>query len=138
MKEKLQNFFMGRNGADSLSRFTLTVSMVFIVVSLCTRNILNGVLSNVFWTLALITIIYSYWRTLSRNVYKRSAENDRYIAATSGIRTFFRNEDTKFKQRKSFKFFKCPSCKTMLRVPRGKGKIQITCKKCGNRFTGKT
>ena len=138
MKQRLINFFSGRNGTDSISKTTLWVSILFLIVSIATAGVLNGILSTVFWLLALILIIYGYWRILSRNIYKRRAENDRFIAVTSGIRSFFRGIKVRVVQGRQYKFFKCPSCKTVLRVPRGKGRVQITCKKCGNRFSGKT
>ena len=138
MKQRLINFFSGRNGTDSISKSALWVSILFLIVSIATTRVLDGILSTVFWVFALILIVYSYWRILSRNVYKRRAENDRFIAATSGIRSFFSGIKIRTVQGRQYKFFKCPLCKTVLRVPRGKGKVQITCKKCGNRFSGKT
>ncbi|MGM9521738.1 MAG: hypothetical protein ACI3VB_04590 [Oscillospiraceae bacterium] len=138
MKQKLRNFFMGRNGMDSIAKLTLWISMLFLIASMFTTKVLEGALSSALWAAGLVLIIYTYWRMFSKNIYKRSAENDRYIAATGGIRAFFRNLRVRISQRKNYRFFKCPSCHAMLRVPRGKGKIQITCKKCGNRFSGKT
>ena len=138
MKQKLINFFSGRNGADTISKTVLWVAVLSVVVSWLTAGVANGIISAIFWLLALVMIIYSYWRILSRNIYKRRAENDRFLAATEGIRSRFRGLKILMTQSTEYKFFKCPSCGTVLRVPRGKGKVQITCKKCGDRFSGKT
>ena len=138
MKQKLINFFSGRNGADTISKTVLWVAVLSVVVSWLNAGVANGIISAIFWLLALVMIIYSYWRILSRNIYKRKAENDRFLAATEGIRSRFRGLKIRMTQSKEYKFFKCPSCGTVLRVPRGKGKVQITCKKCGDRFSGKT
>lgn len=138
MKEKLRRFFAGRYGGDSLSKFTIIAALVLLIVSQFTYNVLNGVLSSVLWILSLAAIIYTYWRMLSRNVYKRSEENRKYLKLTRGIRNACSMRLQRFRQRKDFRFYKCPSCRAMLRVPKNKGKIQITCRKCGTRFIRKT
>ena len=138
MKQKLINFFSGRNGIDTIGKTVLWTAIALVLISWITSGLLGGIISNVLWVLALALIVYGYWRMFSRNIYKRRAENDRFLASTSGIRSFFRGIKLRITQGRKFKFFKCPSCGTVLRVPRGKGRIQITCKRCGNRFSGKT
>lgn len=129
----LYNFFRGRNGVDQLAMAAWVASLVFLLLSL-----FGGAVGVLFNFLTLAAMVYAWFRALSRNVGKRSQENARYLSATAGIRRKLRNLKTRFAQRKDFKFFTCPTCHTLLRVPRGKGKIQITCRKCGNRFSGKT
>ena len=129
----LFNFFRGRNGFDQLARAAWVAALVFLLLSL-----LGGTVGAVFNLLTLAAMLYAWFRILSRNVGRRSQENARYLSATAGIRRKCGNLKTRFTQRKDFKFFTCPTCHTLLRVPRGKGKIQITCRKCGNRFSGKT
>ena len=138
MKQKLINFFSGRNGIDTIGKTVLWTAIALVLISWITSGLLGGIISNVLWVLALALIVYGYWRMFSRNIYKRRAENDRFLASTRGIRSFFRGIKLRITQGRKFKFFKCPSCGTVLRVPRGKGRIQITCKRCGNRFSGKT
>lgn len=129
----LYNFFQGRNGFDPIAKLTVWLSLAFAVLSL-----FGGVVGLIFDTVSIVLMVYTWWRVLSRNVYKRQAEVRRYFDRTAGIRQMFRNLKTRIVQGREYKFFTCPTCHTMLRVPRGKGKIQITCRKCGNRFSGKT
>ncbi len=129
----LYNFFQGRNGFDNLARFTWILTIVFLLLSF-----FGGIFGFIMQTLALLLLVYTWWRVCSRNVYKRSQENSRYLTRTAGIRMKFRDLKTRYAQRREYKFFTCPTCHTLLRVPKGKGKITITCRKCGNRFSGKT
>ena len=78
------------------------------------------------------------FRFLSRNIAKRRAENDRFLMFWGPFKQKVRRSIQKFRDRKNYKFFHCPACRNVLRVPRGKGKIQITCPKCGERFIRKT
>ena len=78
------------------------------------------------------------FRIFSRNVYKRRQENQKYLRMTSGVRGYFRGLRERWSQRKDYKFYRCPSCHTLLRVPRGKGKIKLVCRKCGTSFIKKT
>ena len=138
MKQRLINFFSGRNGADTLAKTALWTAIALLFISWITSGLLGGIPSLILWLLALAVMIYGYWRVMSRNIYRRRAENERFLASTNGIRSWFRGIKIRITQGRQYKFFKCPSCRTVLRVPRGKGKVQITCKKCGNRFSGKT
>ena len=75
---------------------------------------------------------------LSRNIPKRQAENARFMDLKYRLFSKLRLQREKWTQRDEYKFFHCPSCRTVLRVPRGRGKIMIVCKKCGTRFEGKS
>ncbi len=134
MRQKLIRFFAGRNGMDNLSILTAVLSLLLLAAASACR----GVASLVLWGLSLAALAYGYFRILSKNVAKRMRENNWYLQKTQGIRNALRSRIERFSQRKTYKFYKCPSCKTLLRVPRGKGKIQITCRRCGNRFAKKT
>jgi len=131
MKEKLMRFMTGRYGMDHLSRFLSYVSLALIVLNLFFRT-------TVLWILAIAALVWTYVRILSRNHEKRRRENERYLQMkyklTGGVRDWIDRQ----KQRRDYVFFRCPDCHAMLRVPRGKGKIRITCRKCGNAFERKT
>ena len=86
----------------------------------------------------LALLVYIYFRMFSRNITKRREENGKYIRLRYRIDAAYRVRRERWVQRKDYKFFTCPSCRTTLRVPRGKGQIRIVCRKCGNTFTGKT
>ena len=76
-------------------------------------------------------MVYAYFRILSKKVYKRTQENKKYLGAINMTKT-------RWKQRKTHKFYRCPKCKTWLRVPKGRGKITITCVKCSTKFDKRT
>lgn len=129
-RDKLTRFMYGRYGADQLNRFLMGIVLVFLVISLFIRH-------QAFYWITVIGIAVSYFRMFSKNIRKRSQENNRYLNATAGIRRSF----AKMKSRSSDKshcYFKCPSCRQTVRVPKGKGKICITCPKCGGEFVKKT
>jgi uncharacterized paraquat-inducible protein A len=74
----------------------------------------------------------------SRNFYKRQAENQWYLEHTEGLRRKFHLMRDQFQQRRDYKFFSCPNCKTTVRVPKGKGTLNITCPRCREKFTRKS
>ena len=131
MKEKLRQFMAGRYGADRLSRALTFLALAFIVLNLFFR-------SRVLWVLGIAALACAYFRMFSRNFEKRRRENERYLQLEYKLTSGVRNWLDRRKQRREYVFFRCPSCRAMLRVPRGKGKIRITCRKCGAAFEKKT
>lgn len=128
MKEKIRNFFVGRNGVDDLSNLALWGAVIVMIINIFVSvGWLNTVLSILSWG----GLIYGYFRILSKNVAKRRAENWAFVSWKDKIRQ-------RWQQRKTHKFYNCPKCRTTLRVPKGKGKISITCRKCGEKFIRKT
>ncbi len=136
MREKLAKFMSGRYGPDALFRFQIGAALVLELVSLFLRR--SSGVCHLLNDIALVLMIWAVWRALSRNVQKRYLENLRFLELFGRARRQSRMNKEKFSQRKDYKFFVCPNCKTNLRVPKGKGDIYITCAKCGNRFRGKT
>lgn len=128
MKYKLQAFMMGRNGLDQLSKVIAWASLICMLVS-CFISV--EWLRSLLYGVALAALIYSYFRMFSKNLAKRQAENAKFVNRWSFTKS-------KFQQRKTHRFYRCPSCKTQLRVPKGMGKINITCRSCGQRFIKKT
>jgi hypothetical protein len=88
--------------------------------------------------LIVILLGITYYRMLSRDLVRRSDENYKYLRAKDKMLVHFRLIKERWIQRKEYKFFICPACKATLRVPKGRGKVKIVCRKCGNSFTGKT
>lgn len=128
MKEKIRNFFAGRNGVDDLSNVALWGAVIVMIINIFVSvGWLNSVLSVLSWG----GLIYGYFRILSKNVAKRRAENWAFVSWKDKIRQ-------RWQQRKTHNFYNCPKCRTTLRVPKGKGKISITCRKCGEKFIRKT
>ena len=87
---------------------------------------------------ALALLIWCYVRIFSRKVAARSEENRKYLSYRNRFFGSFRLLKSCFRQRKEYAFFRCPSCREIVRVPRGKGKIRITCPRCGYAFEKKT
>lgn len=131
MKEKFIRFMAGRYGADQFSRFLSFVALALIVLNLFVH-------SNVLWILGLAALVLTYVRMFSKNFARRRKENEAYLRLKNKLTGGFRNWNDRRKQSKDYVFFRCPSCHAMLRVPRGKGKIRVTCRKCGNAFEKKT
>lgn len=125
---KISAFLYGRNGFDDLAKLSLILSIVvFLIYGFWPMGIVKLLISFVSYGL----MIYAYFRILSKNVYKRRKENKKYLGAINMTKT-------RWKQRKTHKFYRCPKCKTWLRVPKGRGKITITCVKCSTKFDKKT
>lgn len=133
-REKIAQFMYGRRGTDEFSRFLLIVTLAFIVLSW----LFQGVLKSLFSLLTIASLVYCYYRILSKDIYKRQKENAWYLQKKAAVQKWFRSVRDRWNQRKEYKFFRCPSCHTLLRVPKGKGKILLTCRKCGNRFERKS
>ena len=134
MRERLTRFMAGRNGNDQLNTFLLVVTVVFMLLGSIFAKRLGAVLYPI--TLVLLGLVY--FRMFSRNVYRRRSENEKFIRWLMRVKTWFRLRKERWVQRRDYKFFTCPACKTVLRVPRGKGKIKLVCRKCGNSFIGKS
>lgn len=110
--------------AASLSACFLLIVAMFV----------GGVVSSILWLLAFICLIFCYFRIFSRNVAKRRAENQRFLARIAPLTQLKARYQEKKRQKNLYCFFKCPQCGTVLRVPKGKGHIRITCKCCGHVF----
>ena len=123
MAAGLRRFMMGRYGTDKLNMVILGTGLVFSLVSMFIRYAPVN--------LALMVISYglmgwAIFRTLSRNTYKRYQENRKYLMLLQRIKD------------REHRYFDCPRCRQQVRVPRGKGKIAITCPKCREKFVKKT
>ena len=131
MKEKVQRFMIGRYGFDELSKIFLGLTIALMVASMFTRN-------RVIYLISLVLLVYSYWRAFSRNIAKRQQENQRFL----NLRYQSAVKWSKFKsrrgQKKIYRFYKCPQCQQMVRVPKGRGRICITCPKCQAEFIRKS
>lgn len=131
MRERMQGFMAGRYGTDQLSKVLLWISLACLAVSMFTRL-------NVFYILGLVLLIYTYYRMFSRNVAKRYAENQKYLNWRYGFAVRRNKRKVHWEQRKIYRFYKCPQCRQKVRVPKGKGKVAITCPKCRMEFVRKS
>ena len=131
MKEKIGRFMAGRYGNDKLNQFMMAVFLGCAVLNLVVRNAYASTVLN-SWECLLILLVYI--RMFSRNISKRYAENQKYLALENRLRRFFGQKRYLMQQRKEYHIYKCPGCKQKIRIPRGKGKISIRCPKCGEEF----
>ena len=127
----MMQFMQGRYGADQMGQMLSAVSMVFLIISLFSRN-------QAWFLLAVIGIVYNYFRMFSKNISKRYAENQKYLKMTAGIRRKLASWKSQLAPRKIYHIYRCPGCKQKIRVPRGRGKIEIRCPKCNTRFVKKS
>ena len=136
MKDRLQKFMQGRYGLDALYHTLLIAALLCSLFSLLTQKFVA--LSNLLGAASMGLITWAVFRVLSKKFEKRYLENLYYLEWLGSMRNRIRFQKEKHRQRKDYKFFVCPTCRTNLRVPKGKGKLNITCSKCGTRFIGKT
>ena len=129
MRERLSTFFSGRTGTDELNRFLSIMALVLVIL---------GRFVSFLNSLGLVLLIFCLIRMFSKNLYKRSQENRAYLEKRTTFLNWFKKTKRRVLQTKTHHFYKCSSCKAELRVPRGKGKISITCPKCHNVFTKKS
>ena len=135
MRERIARMMIGRNGNDQLNRFLLLADVVLLLLaSLLGRRGVGSLL----YLLVLVLLGLTYFRMFSRDLYRRRSENERYLREKEKLSAKLRILRERWNQRKDYKFFTCPSCKAVMRVPRGRGKIRIVCHKCGNTFMGKS
>ena len=119
----LRNFMMGRYGTDRLNMVILSVGLVASLLSVILRA---PVLDLVLFVLSYGMMFWAIARSLSRNTYKRYQENRKYLMLVQRLKD------------REHRYFDCPRCRQQVRVPRGKGKIAISCPKCKEKFIKKT
>jgi hypothetical protein len=131
MKAWLERFMYGRYGQDDLGRFLSFLALILCLVALLTQwTMLNS--------LALALLFFCIFRIFSRNAEKRGPENLAFLRAKGKFTQSCHRLKTRLRQRKTHRFYKCPTCKQQLRVPKGKGRIVILCPKCRTSFKQKT
>ncbi|MFR1709241.1 MAG: hypothetical protein ACLSV2_10095 [Clostridium sp.] len=139
------NFFNESYGFDLFSLFLILVSSIFNLFSV--TRFLAGVI-----------LFYALYRAFSRNIEKREQEHRKFCmyanrflskfnrAIPSNLPVFhfsdctpiFSNFKKWFNEKKNYKIVKCPKCGQKLRLPRGKGRITVTCKRCLHEFKMKS
>ena len=127
MRDKFIRFMMGRYGIDEFSRFMICAAVVFSILNLFIGH-------GIFYIIAVALMIYSFYRIFSKDHVKRSTENARYKYYMEKFTRWFDKEKSVMKQRKTQHIYTCGVCKQKIRIPKGKGKIEITCPKCGYKF----
>lgn len=135
MRQRFARFMQGRYGVDQFSNFLVITALVLMILELV---IPVRFVHTVFNLLGVLLLFYAYFRILSRNHGKRYAENERYMKYHNKFWGMAAKRKSRMEQRRVYRIYKCPSCKQSIRVPKGKGKIAITCPKCRTEFIRKS
>lgn len=129
--DQLRRFMYGRYGFDQFSRMLIIVTLI---ISLITS------MPKLRWLFFITYLLLAYviFRTLSRNITRRTQENMAYLKWTGSMRKSLNQLKLVTVGTRTHKYFKCANCGHLIRVPRGKGKICITCPKCRKEFVRRT
>ena len=117
-----RQFMVGRYGTDKLNSVILTAGLIVCLVGV----FVGGAFSSIFTLVSYSLMFWAIFRTFSRNTYKRYQENRKFLMFLERIKD------------REHRYFSCPKCKQTVRVPRGKGKLAITCPRCKERFIKKS
>jgi uncharacterized protein YbaR (Trm112 family) len=128
---RLKKFMTGRYGGDQLSLALILISMVLTFIGSVTGILVISILS-------YLPLIWCVFRILSKNIRKRQLENYRFAMLMSPVYSALVRLIYRIRDSKTHKIYKCPQCKAKLRLPKGKGKICITCTLCKTEFVRKT
>ena len=123
LSQAFRRFMTGRYGTDKLNNLLLGLGLIACFVGLL---FVDHIVGPLFSALSYVFLIMALYRCFSRNTYKRYQENRKYLLLVERVRD------------REHRYFTCPRCRQTVRVPRGKGKIAITCPKCKEKFTKKT
>lgn len=130
LRAKLQQLMYGRNGADQLSAAAMWAAVMIWTVYLFTSWL-------PLYLAALALLIYTFFRLFSRNLEKRRAENAKFLNLLWPLRRRLSAFSCRMRD-KEHRYFRCPNCGQQMRVPKGKGRIQVTCRSCGITFEEKS
>ena len=129
MAEHVKNFWQKHPGVDFYSLFWL---VLFLLLTQLGRLYLP------LYIPAAIVLVYLLSRVFSRDQEKRNLENARFLALLRAISQWFRRRKRALTPDREYYYFKCPNCGQQMRVPRGKGTVQITCRSCSSHFETKS
>ena len=130
IRNAIQRFMYGRYGNDQLNLFLIGLYLLLYLVFMFTRW-------DMLYFVSFVLLALTLFRLLSRNMERRRMENARFMRAAGPVLSWLRLRRTIHRD-KEHVYFKCPSCGQQLRVPRGKGKITVTCRSCGANFQEKS
>lgn len=130
MREKFYAFMQGRYGVDTLNTFLMVSSIVVLIANMFIGHIIITYIGYVLWAIAL-------FRTFSRQVYKRNRENEKFMQVGLPFKRWLTLQK-KRKQDPTHKYYRCPNCHQLVRLPKGRGSVIVTCPKCQRQFTKRT
>lgn len=131
MMERLRRFMYGRYGNDQLNNAMLIGCLVLMLLGMFFRT-------SAIYVVGLVLLVLCYARMLSKNTTKRFSENQKFLIFWNKVKKKVTDVKFRIADRKTHRYFKCPTCKQRLRVPKGKGKLNISCPHCRASFIKKT
>lgn len=140
-RDKMYRMMQGRYGADELSQVLFFACLVLMLINMFINN---HVASLVMLVAILALLGFAYYRIFSKKLYKRQQENQAFLTFRYKLKSRWYNLRQKnkkvfnFSERKNYHIYKCPGCGQKIRIPRGKGKIEVTCPKCKYKFIKKS
>lgn len=138
MGDAIARFMYGRNGMDQLNRALFYAYLgLWLVEIVLNAALKNRLVTSVFEGLLFVLMLYIFSRMFSKNLYKRRAENQKWVSFVWRMKNERKSAAARHAD-KDHKYFTCKNCKTICRVPVGKGKIVITCPKCGAQIQART
>lgn len=126
-QRKLAEWLRGRQGPDDLAIFSTNLAVVILLVNIFARVSWLG------WV-ALALVVYAMFRIQSRNLGARARENERFLHALGPARPWLQNPAAAWRELRTYKHVRCTSCRQKVRVPRGKGRLRVTCPSCHTKF----
>ncbi|MDD3026795.1 MAG: hypothetical protein PHI41_01870 [Erysipelotrichaceae bacterium] len=130
MREKLMRFLYGRYGNDLFNSFLIGLALTLAIMNLFVNS------SWLFYP-SYGLMLYSLFRSFSRKYQNRRQELNWFLKISLPIREWLRMVGLQLKNR-DFRYYRCKQCRQLTRVPKGRGKIAITCPRCGNKFSKRT
>ena len=127
---RLRQFMAGRHGIDELNIAILATALVISLIG----SFLHPLVYFIMQTVSFILLGLAFFRMFSKNRARRTYENTRFLVIYNPIRDWFVLQKNRFVNRKTHVYFRCPNCKKSLRVPKGIGKVNITCPTCKEKF----
>lgn len=117
----------GRYGTDQLTMGLLIAGMVLTFIG-------DSISSSILILLTYVIFGACLFRIMSRNIAARQKENKLFLKYWSPVKTSLKQQYNKLTRMRTYKYLKCPNCKQKMRVPKGRGKIAVTCQKCNTKF----
>ncbi len=137
-RNRMIRWMQGRYGMDALGKFLMILTVICIVLNMFIGN--RGL-----YLLGLLLLVLEYVRMFSRNIPARYRENQKYLQIVDNIRHTFRNPSlhnpfVTIRERinSPYRIFKCPTCHQKIRIPKGHGRVAISCPKCRAEFMRNT
>ncbi len=131
LRNSLMRFMAGRYGTDKLNNVLFWTYMVLWVAQMFFRRGIVGWVLSILGTVIAVVLI---WRTLSRNIPRRQAENERFIRVWTPIAAWFRQQFTRLRDIRRWRYRTCPYCSARLRLPIRRGRRTVTCSRCNSQF----